>query len=101
MSVPHNDLKLLLYLDFGIALGNKLINSTGRSFSERLYLSSKIKKIINLIQCKKKNKNNVTNYFAPIITFSNHNLWNQERQQLKLGLVYCFGNKNKDIFRDF
>ena len=46
-------------------------------------------------------KNNVTNYFAPIITFSNHNLWNQERQQLKLGLVYCFGNKNKDIFRDF
>ena len=30
---------------------------------------------------------------------SNYNLSNQERQQLKLGLDYCFIDKNKDIQR--
>ena len=36
-------------------------------------------------------------FFVPIINRSNYNLHNQ--QQLKLGLDYCFVDKNKDVQR--
>ena len=70
-----------------------------RSLSKRRYLSFKTKnqKIVNLIKRKRKPCN--TNYSVPIINLSNYNLSNQERQQLKLGLDYCFADKNKDVQR--
>ena len=34
-----------------------------------------------------------------MVSVSNYNLSNQERQQLKLGLDYCFVDKNKDVGR--
>ena len=34
-----------------------------------------------------------------IINLSNYNLSNQERQQFKLGLDYCFFDKNIDVWR--
>ena len=40
-----------------------------------------------------------TNYSVPIIKLSNYNFSNQERQQLKLGLDYCYVDKNKDVRR--
>ena len=52
---------------------------------------------LNLIKHKRKPCN--TNYSVPIINLSNYNLSNQERQQLKLGLDYCFVNKDKDVQR--
>ena len=92
-------MKSLLYSNIGIVLGNTLINITRRSLSKRCYLSFKTKnqKIFNLIKHKIKPCN--TNYSAPIINLSNYNLSNQERQQLKFGLDYCFVDKNKDIWR--
>ena len=36
-------------------------------------------------------------FFVPIINRSSYNLYNQ--QQLKLGLDYCFVDKNKDVRR--
>ena len=99
LSVQYNDLKSLLYLNIGIVLGNTLINIARRSISKRHYLSFKTKnqKIINVITRKRKPCN--TNYSVPIINLSNYNLSNQERQQLKLGLDYCFVDKNKDVRR--
>ena len=43
LSIQFNDLKLLLYSNIGIALGNRFINVTQRSLSKRCYLSFKIK----------------------------------------------------------
>ena len=34
-----------------------------------------------------------------MLNLSNYNLSNQERHQLKLGLDYCFVDKNKDVWR--
>ena len=97
LSIKYNDLKSLLYLNIGIVFGNTLINIAQKSLSKRLYLSFKTKsqKIVNLIKCKRKPCN--TNYFVPIINLSNYNLSNQEKQQLKLGLDYCFFDKNIDV----
>ena len=36
---------------------------------------------------------------VPIINLSNYNLSNQEKQKVKLGLDYCFVDKNKDVQR--
>ena len=76
-----------------------LINIARRSLSKRRYLSFKTKnqKIVNLIKRKRKPCN--TNYSVSIINVSNYNLSNQERQQLKPGLDYCFVDKNKDVRR--
>ena len=60
-------------------------------------LKQKNQKIVNLIKRKRKPCN--TNYSAPIINLSNYNLSSQETQQLKLGLDYCFVDKNKDVRR--
>ena len=57
----------------------------------------KNQKIVNLIKCKRKPSN--TNYSILIINLSNYNLSSQETQQLKLGLDYCFVDKNKDVRR--
>ena len=57
----------------------------------------KNQKIVNLIKCKRKPSN--TNYSILIINLSNYNLSSQETQQLKLGLDYCFVDKNKDVWR--
>ena len=64
-----------------------LINIAQRSLSKPGYLSFKTKnqKIVNLIKRKRKPCN--TNYSAPIINLP------------KLGLEYCFVNKNKDVRR--
>ena len=53
--------------------------------------------VVNLIKCKRKPCN--TNYSIPIINLPNYNLSNQERQQLKLGLDYCFVDKNEVVRR--
>ena len=97
LSIKYNDLKLLLYSNIGIVFGNTLINIAQKWLSKRLYLSFKTKsqKIVNLIKRKRKPCN--TNYFVPIINLSNYNLSNHEKQQLKLGLDYCFFYKNKDV----
>ena len=97
LSIKYNDLKLLLYSNIGIVFGNTLINIAQKWLSKRLYLSFKTKsqKIVNLIKRKRKPCN--TNYFVPIINLSNYNLSNHEKQQLKLGLDYCFFDKNKDV----
>ena len=99
LSIQYNDLKSLLYSNSGIVLGNTLINIPQRSLSKRRYLSFKTKnqKIVNLIKRKRKPCN--TNYSVPIINLSNYNLSSQETQQLKLGLDYCFVDKNKDVRR--
>ena len=83
-------MKSLLYSNIGIVLGNTLINIARRSLSKRRYLSfiTKNQKIVNLIKRKRKPCNR--NYSVPIINLSNHNLSNQEKQQLKLGLDYLF-----------
>ena len=60
-------------------------------------IKTKNQKIVNLIKCKKKPCN--TNYSIYIIDLSNYNFSNKERQQLKLGLDYCFVDKNKDVRR--
>ena len=98
ITSTNNDLKSLLYSNSGIVLGNMLINIMQRSLSKR-YLSFKTKnqKIVNLIKRKRKQCN--TNYSAPIINLSNYNISSQETQQLKLGLHYCFVDKNKDFQR--
>ena len=57
----------------------------------------KNQKIVNLIKRKRKPCN--TNYSVLIINLSNYNLSSQETQQLKLGLDYCFVDKNKDVRR--
>ena len=97
LSIKYNDLKLLLYSNIGIVFSNTLINITQKSLSKCLYLSFKTKsqKIVNLIKRKRKPCN--TNYFVPIINLSSYNFSNQEKQQLKLGLDYCFFDKNIDI----
>ena len=99
LSIQYDDLKSLLYLNTGTVLGNTLINTAQRFSSKRRYLSFKTKnqKIVNLIKCKRNPCR--TNYSLPIINLSNYNLSNQERQQLKLGLDYCFVDKNKDVHR--
>ena len=99
LSIQYNDLKSLLYSNSGIVLGNTLLNIAQRSLSKRRYLSFKTKnqKIVNLIKRKRKSCN--TNYSVPIINLSNYNLSSQETQQLKLGLDYCFVDKNKDVRR--
>ena len=66
-------MKLLLYSNIGIVLGNTLINIAWILLS----------KLVSV----------------PIINLSNYNLSNQERQQLKLNLDYCFVDKNKDVWR--
>ena len=68
-----------------------------RPLSKRRYLSFKTKnrKIVNLIKLKRKPCD--TNYSTPIINLSSYNLSSQETQQLKLGLDYCFVDKNKDV----
>ena len=50
LSMQYIDLKLLLYSNSGIVLGNTLINIPQRSLSKRRYLSFKTKnqKIVNL-----------------------------------------------------
>ena len=99
LSIQYNDFKSLLYSNNGIVLGNTLISTTQRLLSKHSYLSFKIKnqKIVNPIKHKRKPCN--TNYSVPLINLPNYNLSNRERQQLKLGLAYCFVNKNKDICR--
>ena len=59
-------------------------------------LKQKIKRV-NLIKRNRKPCN--TNYSTPIINLSNFNLSSQKTQQLKLGLNYCFVDKNKDVQR--
>ena len=66
-------MKLLLYSNIGIVFGNTLINIAWILLS----------KLVSV----------------PIINLSNYNLSNQERQQLKLNLDYCFVDKNKDVWR--
>ena len=66
-------MKSLLYSNIGIVLGNTLINIAWILLS----------KLVSV----------------PIINLSNYNLSNQERQQLKLNLDYCFVDKNKDVWR--
>ena len=66
-------MKSLLYSNVGIVLGNTLINIAWILLS----------KLVSV----------------PIINLSNYNLSNQERQQLKLNLDYCFVDKNKDVWR--
>ena len=87
LSIHYNDLKSLLYSISGIVLGNALINITWRLLSKR-YLSFKTKsqKIVNFIKCQRIPCNR--NYSIPITNLSNYNLSNQERQQLKLGLLF-------------
>ena len=99
LSMQYKDLKSLLYSNIGIVFGNTFINMARRSLSKRRYLRLKTKnqKIVNLIKCKRKPCN--TNYSIPIINLSNYNLSNQERQQLKLGLDYCFVDENKEVWR--
>ena len=53
--------------------------------------------IVHLIKHKRKSRN--TNYYVPITNRANYYLSNQERQQLKLGLYYCFVDKIKDVRR--
>ena len=48
---------------------------------------------------KRKRKPCSTTYSVPIINLSNYDLSNQERQQLKICLDYCFVDKNKDVRR--
>ena len=60
-------------------------------------VKTKNQKIVNLIK-RKKNPCN-TNYSVNITDLSNYNFSNKERQQLKLGLDYCFVDKNKDVRR--
>ena len=95
----NNDFKSLPYSNLGIVFGNTIIKDTWRSLSKRCYLSFKRKnqKTVKLIKHKRKPCN--TNCPVPIINLSNYNFSNQERQQLKLGLDYCFVDKNRDIWR--
>ena len=95
LSIQYNDLKSLLYSNIGIVLGNTLINIARRLLSKRRYLSFKTKsqKIVNLIKYKRKPV-----YSVPIINLTNY-ISNQERQQLKLSLDYCFADKNKDVWK--
>ena len=60
-------------------------------------LKQKKQNIVNLTKRQRKPCN--TNCFVPITNLSNHNLSNQEKQKLKLGLDYCFIDKNKDVHR--
>ena len=92
-------MKSLLYSNNGIVLGNTFINIAQRLLSKRRYLSFKTKnqRIPNLI--KRKRKPYSTIYSVPIINLPNYNLSNLDRQQLKLGLDYCFVDKNKDVRR--
>ena len=92
-------MKSLLYSNSGIVLGNTLISTAQRLLSKRRYLSFKTKnqKKVNPIKHKRKPCN--TKYSVPIINLPNYNLSNRERHQLKLGLAYCFVDKNKDIGR--
>ena len=98
LSMQYNDLKLLLYSNSGIVLGNMLINIAQRSLSKRCYLSFKAKsqKIVNLIKRKRKQCN--TNYSAPIINLSNYNILSQETQNLAWIIVLLIKIKT---FRDF
>ena len=48
---------------------------------------------------KRKRKPCSTTYSVPIINLSNYDLSNQERQQLKICLNFCFVDKNKDVRR--
>ena len=57
-------------------------------------LKQKIKRLT-----KRKRKPCSTNYSVPIINLSNYNLSNQEKKPLKVGLDYCFVDKNKDVCR--
>ena len=93
-------MKLLLYSNSGIVLGNTLINIAQRLLSKRGYLSFKTKnqKIVNFIKRKIK-PCNINYYSVPIINLSDYNLSSQETQQLKLSLDYCFVDKNKDVRR--
>ena len=88
LSIQYNDLKSLLYSISGIVLDNALINIAWRLLPKR-YLSFKTKsqKIVNFMKCQRIPCNR--NYSIPIINLSNYNLSNQERQQLKLGLLFC------------
>ena len=92
-------MKSLLYSNSGIVLGNSLINITQRLLSKCPDLSFKTKnqKIVNLIKRNRKPCN--TNYSTPIINLSNYNLSSQKIQQLKLGLDYCFIDKNYNVQR--
>ena len=87
------------YSNSGITLGNTVTNIARRSLSERryLYFKTKNQKKVNLIKHKRQPWN--TNYSVSIIKLSSYNLSDQERQQLKLGLDYCFVDKNKDVRR--
>ena len=58
-------------------------------------LKQKNQKIVNLTKCNRKPCK--TKYSVPIINLSSYNLLNQEKQQLKLDLGYCFVDKNKDF----
>ena len=73
LSIQYKNLKSLLYSNIGVVLGNIFINIAWILLS----------KLVS----------------APIINLSNYNLSNQERQQLKLNLDYCFVDKNKDVWR--
>ena len=99
LSIQYNDLKSLLYSNIGIVHGSTLINIARRSLSDRryLYFKTKNQKIVNLLKRKRKPCN--ANYSVPIINLSNYNISDQQRQQLKLGLDYCFVDKNKDVQR--
>ena len=97
--MQYNYLKMLLSSNIGIALSNTIINITQKLLLKRLCPSFKTKnqKIVNLIKRKRKPCN--TNYPIPIINSSKCDLSSQEKQQLNLGLDYCFVDKNKDIWR--
>ena len=71
LSIHYHDLKLLLYSNVGIVLGNMLINITKRSLSERGYLSfeAKNQKIVHLVKQEKKTRN--TNHSVLIVNLSN------------------------------
>ena len=102
LSMKYNDLKSLPYSNSGIVLGNTLMNIAQRSLLKRRYLSffkKKNQKIVKRNLIKRKRKPCNKNYSAPIINLSNYNLSSQETQQLKLGLDYCFVDKNKDVRR--
>ena len=91
-------MKSLLYSNSGIVLGNMLINIAQRSLSKcSIYLLKQKIKRVNLIKRNRKPCN--TNYSTPIINLSNFNLSSQKTQLLKLGLNYCFVDKNKDVQR--
>ena len=96
--MQYNDLKLLLYSDTGIVLGNTRINIAQKLLSKCLSFIYLLKqKLKRWLLNKTKEKTCNTNYSVLIINLSNYNLSNQEKQQFKLSLDYCFVDKNKDV----